>query len=77
MKVRVKAEFKDKHTGEIHKIGKELELSVQRINEIIQVGNLIELVEQTEQPEQSETKEEWFMYIQHRMGWTGIFRCQK
>lgn len=55
MKVRVKAEFKDKHTGEIHKIGKELELSVQRINEIIQVGNLIELVEQTEQ---LETKEE-------------------
>lgn len=55
MKVRVKAEFKDKHTGEIHKIGEELELSAWRINEIIQVGDLIELVEQTGRPE---TKEE-------------------
>ena len=49
MRVRVKTEFRDKHTGELHKTGDELDMSVERINEIIKVGNFIELrVEQTE-----------------------------
>lgn len=62
MKVRVKAEFRDRHTGKIYKIGDELEMNVQRINEVITAGNFIELVEQpeqekTEQIEQSEQEQ--------------------
>ena len=52
MKVRVKEQFKDKHTGKIYKIGDELEMTVQRVNEVIAVGNLIELLEQPENAEQ-------------------------
>lgn len=60
MKVRVKTEFKDKHTGELHKVGDVLDLNIQRINEILKVGGFVELVEQeeTEQsPEEDEQKE--------------------
>lgn len=56
MKVRVKAEFRDKHTGKVYKIGDELEMSVQRINEVIAVGNLIELIEQPEKTEQEQAE---------------------
>lgn len=56
MRVRVKTEFRDKHTGELHKTGDELDMSVERINEILKVGSLIELLaEQTEPLEQSST----------------------
>lgn len=60
MKVRVKAEFRDKHTGKVYKIGDELEMTVQRINEVITTGNFIELVEQSEQKEteQAESTEQ-------------------
>lgn len=60
MKVRVKAEFRDRHTGKIYKIGDELEMNIQRINEVIAAGNFIELVEQPEQEktEQSEQIEQ-------------------
>lgn len=57
MKVRVKAEFKDKHTGKLHKAGTILDLNVQRINEILKVGCFVELVEQAE-PEETEQVEE-------------------
>lgn len=57
MKVKVRTEFKDKHTGELHKVGDELEMTVQRINEVIAAGNFIELVEQTEQLENTEQKQ--------------------
>lgn len=56
MRVRVKTEFRDKHTRELHKTGDELDMSVERINEILKVGSLIELLaEQTEPLEQSST----------------------
>lgn len=48
MKVKVKTEFKDKHTGERHKAGTILDLNVQRINEILTVGSFIELIEQSD-----------------------------
>lgn len=59
MKVRVKTEFKDKYTEDLHKPGEELEMTVDRINEVLKVGNFIELVvEQTEpEKETEETKE--------------------
>lgn len=61
MKVKVTAEFKDKHTGELHRSGDILDLNIQRINEILTVGSFIELVEQSEfekeETEQAETAE--------------------
>ena len=35
MKVKVRTEFKDKHTGKLHKAGDELEMNVDRINEVL------------------------------------------
>lgn len=52
MKVKVRTEFKDKHTGKLHKAGDELEMNVDRINEVLKVGNFIELVAE---PKKSET----------------------
>lgn len=57
MKVKVKTEFKDKHTGKLHRMGDVLDLNVQRINEILKVGGFVELVEQSE-PEETEQTEE-------------------
>lgn len=55
MKVKVRTEFKDKHTRKLHKVGDELEMTLDRINEVLKVGNFIELVaEQAEQVEDSE-----------------------
>lgn len=51
MKVKVKTEFQDKYTGELHKTGDVLDLNVQRINEILKVGCFVELVERSEQSE--------------------------
>jgi len=57
MKVKVTAEFNDKHTGELHKTGDILDLHIQRINEILTVGSFIELVEQSE-PEEEEAEQD-------------------
>ena len=45
MKIRVTQEFKDKYSGELHKIGEEMNLSVERINEILKVGGFLEIME--------------------------------
>lgn len=58
MKIRVTQEFKDKYSGELHKIGTEMNLSVERINEILKVGGFLEIVEaETEPIEQTEPTE--------------------
>lgn len=60
MKVKVRTEFKDKHTRKLHKVGDELEMTLDRINEVLKVGNFIELVAEqaeTEQAEQAEDSE--------------------
>ena len=54
MKVKVRTEFKDKHTGKLHKAGDELEMNVDRINEVLKVGNFIELVADAAEPKKSE-----------------------
>lgn len=54
MKVRVKTAFKDKNTNQVYKVGDELEMSVQRVNEVLTVGSFIELVEQENEPEKPE-----------------------
>lgn len=51
MKVRVKTEFKDKHTGELHVAGKELDMSIERVNEVLKVGSFIELVAEQNESE--------------------------
>lgn len=56
MKVKVRTEFKDKHTGKLHKAGDELEMNVDRINEVLKVGNFIELVADVE-PKKSKADE--------------------
>ena len=57
MKVRVKTAFKDKNTNQVYKVGDELDMTVQRVNEVLTVGNFIELVEQdnehAEKPEET------------------------
>ncbi|MGF0017490.1 hypothetical protein [Sporofaciens sp. SGI.106] len=58
MKVRVTQQFNDKHSKILHRIGDELDLSVDRINEILRVGNFIEIVEEeTEQTKPTEQNE--------------------
>lgn len=57
MKIRVTTEFKDKHTNKLHKVGTEMDVPVQRVNEILSVGNFIEIIEQTE-PVQTETEKQ-------------------
>lgn len=49
MKVVVMNEFNDKYTKEPYKVGDELNIPVERVNEILSAGNyLIRIVEQTE-----------------------------
>lgn len=47
MKVRITTEFKDKYTGELHKAGSEMDMTIERINEVLKVGNFIELLGET------------------------------
>lgn len=58
MKVKVTVEFKDKHTGKLHRSGEILDLNIQRINEILTVGSFIELVEPVEQSESEKEETE-------------------
>lgn len=58
MKVKVRTEFKDKHTGKLHKAGDELEMNVDRINEVLKVGNFIELVADAAEQKKSKADEE-------------------
>lgn len=66
MKVKVRTEFKDKHTGKLHKAGDELEMNIDRINEVLKVGNFIELVaepkkskaDEKEQAEDADTEDD-------------------
>lgn len=42
MKVRVIQEFRDKHSGKIHKVGDTIVVSKERFAEILKVGELVE-----------------------------------
>ena len=57
MKVKVVKKFKDKHTGEIHKVGETLEVSNDRYAEIAKKGNYVEKVEDAGQKKASKTTE--------------------
>ena len=58
MKVKVRTEFKDKHTGKLHKAGDELEMNVDRINEVLKVGTFIELMSDAAEQKKSKADEE-------------------
>lgn len=58
MKVEVIKKFKDKHTGEIHKKGKILELTPERVGEILEVGKFVEPIKEEAPAEPEETSEE-------------------
>lgn len=57
MKVKVRTEFKDKYTGKLHKAGDELEMPLERINEVLKVGSFIELVAESKKAGQDETEQ--------------------
>lgn len=42
MKVKVLKTFRDKHTRELHKADKVMEITKERFEEILTVGNLVE-----------------------------------
>jgi CRISPR/Cas system-associated exonuclease Cas4 (RecB family) len=50
VKVRVLQTFRDKHTREIHKIDKEMEISQERFEEILTVGELVEEIKEDQKP---------------------------
>lgn len=58
MKVRVRTEFKDKYTGELYKVGKELEMTVERVNEVLKVGGFIEILDETKQATETAEQDE-------------------
>lgn len=46
MKVKIQTAFNDKYTGKLYKVGEEIEITVERANEILKVGNFIEIVDE-------------------------------
>lgn len=52
MKVIVVTEFRDKHTGELHRIGEGLDITKKRFSEILRVGSFIEEVKEAAENEQ-------------------------
>lgn len=57
MKIKVTTEFTDKYTGELHRVGDEMEVSVQRVNEILSVGAFITIIEEAPEQEQEQEQE--------------------
>lgn len=52
MKVIVIADFKDRHTGEIHRAGKEMEITKTRFREIKSAGAFVEDIKEAADNEQ-------------------------
>lgn len=49
MKVKVISSYRDKFTKKIHQPGEELDITKERADEILKVGNFIELLEEPKQ----------------------------
>lgn len=56
MKVKVLERFKDKYTGEIHETDKEMEVSKERFEEILSVGNFVKEIAEESAPEAAPKK---------------------
>ena len=54
MKVKVIGEFRDKHTKKIHKVNKVMEITKERYDEILTVGNFVEEIK--EEPKEEAPK---------------------
>lgn len=58
MKVKVISSFRDKNTKVIHQPGEELDISKERADEIMKVGNFIELLEEPKKQEKPDDGKE-------------------
>lgn len=58
MKVKVISSYRDKFTKKIHQPGEELNITKERADEILKVGNFIELLEEPKQQDKSADDEE-------------------
>ena len=58
MKVKVISSYRDKFTKKIHQPGEELNITKERADEILKVGNFIELLEEPKQQGKSSDDEE-------------------
>ena len=54
MKVKVISSYRDKFTKKIHQPGEELNITKERADEILKVGNFIELLEEPKKPADGE-----------------------
>lgn len=54
MKVKVISSYRDKFTKKIHQPGEELNITKERADEILKVGNFIELLEEPKKPADDE-----------------------
>lgn len=54
MKVKVISSYRDKFTKKIHQPGEELDITKERADEILKVGNYIELLEEPKKPADDE-----------------------
>ncbi len=54
MKVKVIEEFRDKYTKKIHKVNKVMEITKERYDEILTVGNFVEEIK--EEPKEAAPK---------------------
>lgn len=52
MKVKVIKKFKDIHTKKIHKVGKVMDISKERYEEILKTGDFVEEVKKEELPDE-------------------------
>lgn len=50
MKARVLQKFEDKYTKEIHKVNDVIEITEERFEEILTVGNFVERIEEAAEP---------------------------
>lgn len=58
MKVKVISSYRDKFTKKIHQPGEELDITKERADEILKVGNFIELLEEPKNQGKSSDDEE-------------------
>lgn len=56
MNVIVKEEFRDKYTDEVYKSGTKLEITEERFNEILEVGNFVEEYKESKKTKKKKDK---------------------
>lgn len=57
MRAKVLSKFKDKHNGKVYKAGEVINISKERYEEILTVGNLVEEIKPKKKTEEAENAE--------------------